>query len=128
MVVIDQIDTGGTVFAPADAVVQILGTGWTAPALQAAALERSGQVPAGLGVYARSQPGGDVRFALVYVCFQRDEKETFEVMTFDLWLMTLTDVAGFSRPLRGTFAAKLPDHVDAGSAVLTGSFRAFVNV
>lgn len=66
MVVVDQVDAGGTVLAAAHAVVQVLGARRAAPALLAGALERAGQVAARLGVDARPEAAGrGVRLALV---------------------------------------------------------------
>lgn len=68
MVIVDQIDTGGAILALANAVVQILGAGRTAPTLQAGALERTGQIATRFRIYAGSQAGRDVRLAFIDIC------------------------------------------------------------
>lgn len=75
VVVVDQVDAGGTVLAAAHAVVQVLGARRTAPALLAGALERAGQVAARLGVDARPEAAGrGVRFALVDICGKEEKR------------------------------------------------------
>lgn len=60
-VVIDQINATGAILALSHAVVQILGTGGTAPTLEAQARERAGQIEAFTRIDAGSVRGHRVR-------------------------------------------------------------------
>lgn len=75
MEVVHQVDTGSTVLALADTIVEIFSARRSAPAFQAWTLKAARLVLARYRIDAGSVLGGGVRLTLVHVCVEGEKKE-----------------------------------------------------
>lgn len=105
VIVVDQVNAGGTVLALPIAIVQILSARRPTPSLLAATGERTGRVMAIVRIDAWTQCRGSVWFALVQI--------------------GLTYV---TCPFGWTLATKPTDKVDAGAAMLARTISTFIDV
>lgn len=105
VIVVDQVNAGGTVLTLTSAIVEVLSARRSTPALLAATGKRTGRILATIRVDAWSERWGSVRFTLVQI--------------------GLTYV---TRPFRWTLATKPSDKVDAGAAVFAWTTSTFIDV